>query len=77
MHSGLNTPDNTLSQGGQEVAQVGAELRSLAMPARQSCARSSVALLFDYEADWITQTQPHGADFDYQQVVFEWYSALR
>ena len=77
MHSGLNTPDNTLSQGGQEVAQVGAELRSLALPATQSCTRSSVALLFDYEADWIMQTQPHGADFDYQQVAFEWYSALR
>lgn len=81
MHSGLNTPDDRFSQGGCEVARVGAELRSLASKHGRLLAaragRAHVALLFDYEAEWITRIQPHGADFDYQQLAFEWYGALR
>ncbi|TKC81725.1 beta-galactosidase [Trinickia terrae] len=77
MHSGLNAPDDALSPGGREVARVGEELRALALPSDAPRTRAPVALLFDYEADWITQIQPHGADFDYQQHVFEWYGALR
>ena len=80
MHSGLHTPSDERSPGGQEVARVGEELRSLgsridarALPAQPA----SVALLFDYEAQWVIETQRHGADFDYQHIVFEWYSALR
>lgn len=76
MHSGLHAPDNTLSQGGREVAQVGEELRALGAP-RDVKTQAAVALLFDYEADWVVAAQPHGADFDYQHHVFEWYSALR
>ena len=78
MHSGLNTPDDTLSAGGQEAAQVGRALRKLSLPAeRVRSTRAPVALLFDYEADWVFEAQRHGADFDYQHLVFEWYSALR
>jgi len=78
MHSGLNTPDDERSPGGREAAQVGEELRKLSLPAdRSGPGRAPVALLFDYEADWVIETQRHGADFDYQHVVFEWYSALR
>jgi beta-galactosidase len=76
MHSGLHAPDNTLSQGGREVAQVGEELRALGAP-HDVKKHAPVALLFDYEADWMVAAQPHGADFDYQHHVFEWYSALR
>ncbi|GAB6850802.1 beta-galactosidase [Paraburkholderia kururiensis] len=76
MHSGLHAPDNTLSQGGREVAQVAEELRALGAP-RDVKKHAPVALLFDYEADWMVAAQPHGADFDYQHHVFEWYSALR
>lgn len=78
MHSGLNTPDDALSPGGREAAQVARELRNLALPADDlRCARAPVALLFDYEAQWVVETQRHGADIDYQHIVFEWYSALR
>jgi beta-galactosidase len=78
MHSGLNTPDDERSPGGGEVALVGQELRVLGMAASDLRAeRASVALLFDYEADWVIETQRHGADFDYQFYVFEWYSTLR
>lgn len=78
MHSGLNTPDDALSPGGREVAQVGAELRRLGRSLDHSAdTKAPVALLFDYEAHWIIETQRHGADFDYQHLAFEWYSALR
>lgn len=80
MHSGLNAPNDERSPGGEEVARVGVELRSLdaliggrALPTKTA----AVALLFDYEADWVIETQRQGADFDYQHLVFEWYSALR
>lgn len=78
MHSGLNTPDDRLSPGGREAALVGEELRrlSIAEDGLRS-VRAPVALLFDYEADWVIETQRHGADFDYQHWVFEWYGALR
>jgi beta-galactosidase len=78
MHSGLNTPDDRLSPGGREAARVGEELRQLSIANdRLRSVRSPAALLFDYEADWVIETQRHGADFDYQQHVFEWYGALR
>lgn len=78
MHSGLNTPDDELSRGGREAARVGEELRKLPIAKDQlRSVRSPVALLFDYEADWVIETQRHGVDFDYQHVVFEWYGALR
>ncbi|MDF3090398.1 beta-galactosidase [Burkholderia semiarida] len=78
LHSGLNAPDDRLSPGGHEVARVAREIAALD-PALVAGERDTarVALLFDYEADWMIRIQPHGADFDYQQHVFDWYRALR
>ena len=76
MHAGLNLPDDTgLSQGGMEAAEVGRELA--AMPALPAGAPAPVALVFDYEASWITRIQPQGADFDYTTLTFRWYEAVR
>jgi beta-galactosidase len=84
MHSGINAPDDKLTAGGHEIARVGRELAAFDRAAVASVAAATaeakqapVALLFDYPADWIVQIQRHGADFDYQRVVFEWYSCLR
>lgn len=74
MHSGLNTPDNRLDQGGIEAGQVAAELARVPAEPVQPAA---VALVFDYTTRWITQIQPHGADFDYFALVFAYYRALR
>jgi beta-galactosidase len=75
MHAGLNLPDRTLSPGGREAAEVGGELKALgALPPME---RAPVAIVFDYEAAWITQIQPQGEDFRYMALVFQWYSALR
>jgi beta-galactosidase len=77
MHSGINTPDDQLSAGGHEIARVAREVAALPKETPLRAERAAVALLFDYEADWIVQIQRHGADFDYQRLVFEWYSCLR
>ncbi|MBN3807893.1 beta-galactosidase [Paraburkholderia sp. Ac-20347] len=78
MHSGLNLPNNELSPGGEEVAQAAREiaqsetLRTLGAP-----ARAAVALVFDYETQWMFEIQRHGVGFDYQTLAFDYYSALR
>ena len=76
MHAGLNLPNNGgLSQGGIEATVVGEELRALGpLPAS---TRAHVALVYDYEAYWITRIQPQGADFDYVALTFRWYEAVR
>ena len=76
MHAGLNLPnDQGLTPGGREAAQVGAELEAIGdLP---SSARAPVALVFDYEASWITRIQPQGRDFSYLELTFRCYEAVR
>src|SRR5258707_803524 len=75
MHAGLNRPDRTLSAGGQEAKRVGAELRDFGALPETKPAR--VALVFDYEASWITRLQPQGRDFRHAEICFRWYEAVR
>jgi beta-galactosidase len=75
MHAGLNLPDSTLSPGGLEAAQVARELQ--AFGPLGSVGQAPIALVFDYEASWITDIQPQGRDFSYIELTFRWYEALR
>jgi beta-galactosidase len=43
----------------------------------QATAKAPVALVFSYEAAWVTGIQPQGRSFRYLELVFETYSALR
>ena len=76
MHAGLlQAGGQDLSPGGAEVRQAASELADLGdLPATE---RAPVALVFDYEAEWITQIQPQGADFRYGELAFLWYQAVR
>lgn len=76
MHAGLNLPGlHELSPGGREAGQVAKELASVgALPAVQ---QARVALVYDYQASWITRIQPQGADFRYHELAFRWYEAAR
>jgi beta-galactosidase len=75
MHAGLNRPDRVRSVGGEEAAQVGAELAAFGpLPDNRP---SPVALVFDYEASWITRIQPQGADYRHAEISFRWYEAVR
>ena len=76
MHAGLNLPSShELSSGGREAAAAANDLARLGdLPA---CAPAQVAIVYDYEAHWITAIQPQGADFRYSELVFRWYEAIR
>lgn len=76
MHSGLNLPGlHEWSQGGREACMVGKELKALgALPATH---HADVAIVYDYEASWITRIQPQGKDFDFAELMFRWYEAVR
>ncbi len=74
MHAGLHRPDRVRSPGGEEAAQVAAELAALALP---DGARAPVVLVFDYEAAWVTSIQPQGQDFNYVELCLRWYEAAR
>ena len=76
MHAGLNLPgQHELSPGGREAATAARDLAELGdLPA---CGRAPVALVFDYEADWVCRIQPQGATFDYVELAFRWYEAVR
>lgn len=79
MHAGLNTPDNRLDLGGSEATQVAADIRRVldAHADATHNVQADVALVFDYEAKWLFEVQPQGADFHYPRFAFEYYSALR
>ncbi len=76
MHAGLNLPGlHEWSQGGRETVQLGAEL--LKMGPLPKATQSPVAMVYDYEASWITRVQPQGKDFDFSELMFRWYEAVR
>ncbi len=76
MHAGLNLPGtHEWSVGGLEAGRVAKELAALGpLPAT---TKAPVALVFDYEASWITRIQPQGADFRFEEITFRWYEAAR
>ena len=74
MHAGMLRPDSADAPAIVEAREVAAELADAPDVAR---AQAPVALLFDYEADWAWQIQPHGRGLSYFDLVFETYRGLR
>lgn len=74
MHAGLHRPDGAPDVGAVEVAQVASELGAAPLGPP---ARAPVALVYDYEADWVLSIQPQGAGLSYSAEVLAWYTAIR
>lgn len=74
MHAGLNRPDNELDIGGEETRQVARELERVELGEVQP---SSVALVVDYESEWLFRVQPQVREFSYKMQAWRWYSAAR
>ena len=75
MHAGLNRPDNEPDTASIEAKQA---LQALAVLGDVSSSQQAdVALVFDYEAQWLFETQPQGKSFDYSKLAFQFYTALR
>jgi beta-galactosidase len=62
------TPPKCLVDRHPEMRQVADELTQLSLSRVQ---QAPVALLFDYEAKWLLDIQPQGADFDYLRLAYE------
>lgn len=74
MHAGLLRPDRSEDVGAIEVRRCAAEIAALGAVGE---GLHSVALVFDYTSQWVTETQPQGRGFSAVRLAFETYSALR
>jgi len=74
MHAGLLRPDNADAPAIIEATQVAQEIADA--PDVEQCI-SEVALLFDYQSDWMWQTLPQGRGLEYFNLIYENYRALR
>ncbi|MEL7486062.1 MAG: beta-galactosidase [Pseudomonadota bacterium] len=75
MHAGLKRSDDAPALGYEEARAAAQDFAALAKSPARGSAR--VALLFDYETQWLFEAHPHGRAWSYPKLVFEWYSALR
>jgi beta-galactosidase len=74
MHAGLLRPDSVEAPAHGEAAIVAAELSAARL---DETRRSRAAIVFDYESAWAWEIQPQGLEFDYFNLVFETYRAMR
>ena len=74
MHAGLHRPDGSEAPGANEVRAAAADLAAIGDGGN---APKSVALIFDYEGEWVTATQPHGGGLSALRTAFDWYRAAR
>ncbi len=74
MHAGLLRPDSSEDVAAHEIRQMKVEIAAIGPVGP---ARKSVALLFDYQAAWVTDIQPQGEGFSALRLAFEFYSAAR
>ncbi len=72
LHAGLLRPDSVEAPAFAEAKEVAEALEGQA-----SAPQAPVALIFDYDADWAWQVQPHGHGLSYFALVFDYYRALR
>ncbi|MEO1137247.1 MAG: beta-galactosidase, partial [Pseudomonadota bacterium] len=76
MHAGLERPNGAAAPGIAEARETATDLKALALD-KDSGGKARVALLFSYEANWLFEAQPQGAEWSYPALVFEWYAGLR
>ena len=74
MHAGLLQPDSKAAPALEDVAQVANELKKFQ---NVGTTKAQVALIFDYDSAYAWEAQPQGEDFDYFNLVFDCYRALR
>jgi beta-galactosidase len=74
MHAGLLRPDRIEDTAAHEARQAVADIDTIGP---LGAPPKSVALLFDYQADWITGIQPQGKGFSALRLAYEFYTAAR
>lgn len=74
MHAGLLRPDRVDDVGAYEARAAASDIATIGAV---GVPQKSVALIYAYDSDWITDTQPQGKGFSALRIAFEYYSALR
>jgi beta-galactosidase len=74
LHAGLLRPDSEAAPALAEVVQAADDIARIG---RAGPPPKSVALVFAYDADWVTGIQPQGAGLSALWAAFDCYSALR
>jgi len=73
-HAGLLRPDHAPAPALAEVTRAAAEIAALG---QHRATHAPVALVFAYDAEWVTAIQPQGAGLSALWAAFACYSALR
>jgi beta-galactosidase len=76
-HAGLNRPDFEPDIGFFEAQRVAQEVKALGLEEAWGSPQAKVALVYDYEAEWLFKAQPQGIEFGYTMLAYTCYSALR
>lgn len=74
MHAGLLRPDSEAAAGLEEAQRAAGDIDQLGdvgAPVKEA------ALVFSYDAEWVTATQPQGEDLSALWAAFHTYTALR
>ena len=74
MHAGLMLRNFEPAPGLAEVQQVNQELSEIAL---QQTGKAQIALIHDYEADWMSELDGQSEDFYYLRLVLDFYRAVR
>ena len=74
MHAGMLRPDSVDAPAAHEARLV---MEELANTPDVQFQQAPVGLVFDFDAAFYWETQPHGAGLDYFMLVLEHYRALR
>ena len=75
MHTGVLRPDSQPAPAAKEIARLADELQRLGDFPQPSAA--PVAIIFDYQSAWAWQILPQGQDFNYFELIYQLYCALR
>lgn len=73
-HAGLLYPDGADAPGLDEVSALRRDLKALGEVKQ---LQGDAALVFDYASAWASDVLPQGQDYDYFDLVFSAYRALR
>lgn len=73
-HAGLLRPDDEAAPGLAEAAQAA---KDIAMIGPLGPPPKSAAMIFAYDAEWVTKIQPQGAGLSALWAAFDCYTALR
>lgn len=76
MHAGLLRPDNSRSEAWTEIETLSSELNLLDLEVEKS-NKAPVAMVVDVHGQWVSEIEVQGQSYQFNEIQFEYYSALR